>query len=160
MGATNLKKIVLNFGKKEINLKFLLSFGAGLELISYQKAAATLAGNSNISLKIKKGAPIGCKVTLRKRQLNSFFFNVICVIFTRTKQFEGFILNFKIENLKTFSFKLNDILSFAEIENQYELFKKMPTLDVTIVTDSNNASDLNVLLTSFRFPMKLPESKI
>jgi large subunit ribosomal protein L5 len=150
----NLKKIVLNFGKKEINFKLLLSFIAALELISNQTALITKAGNSNISLKIRKGAPIGCKVTLRKDQLYSFLFNTVSQIFIHIKQFNGFIINYRIQKSKVFSFKINDVLNFTVIENQYELFKNMSKLDISVVTSCKNTDDLSVLLSSFRFPLK------
>jgi ribosomal protein L5 len=148
-----LEKIVLNLGRKDVDLKSLLPFAAALELISYQNSLTTLAGGSNISLKIKKGAPTGCKVILRRKSLHLFFLDIISKIFPSIKQFEGFS-EFKIKKSKAFSFKLNDILYFTEIENQYELFKDMSRLDISIITNNENVSHLNILLTSFRFPIK------
>jgi len=148
------QKIVLNFGIKEVNFKQLVSFIAALELISYQRVLMAKASTSNISLKVRKGAPVGCKVTLRKPNIYAFFFKLNSRIFTNIKQFEMFSGNLKHEHTRTFSFRLYDILNFAEIENQYELFKRMSKLDISIVTNSKKTNDLNVLLTSFRFPIK------
>jgi len=147
-------KIILNFGIKEVNFKVLLSLITALELISSQKAILTQSSTSNISLKIRKGAPVGCKVTLRKAAMYSFFYKLILIILPSIKQFDGFNFKPQTTEFRAFSFKLADILNFYEIESQYELFKSTPQLDLSIVTDCNNKSELRFLLTSFRFPIK------
>ena len=151
--VNNLRKLVLNFNIKGVNLKFLLSSISALELISSQRALITLASCSNISLKIKKGSPIGCKVTLRKRSLHSFFLDLVSRILPDIKQFEGF-MSFKVRKSKSVSFKLKNIFNFTVIANHYELFRSISNLDISIITSSANINNLNVLLTSFRFPMK------
>lgn len=147
-------KIVLNFGIKEVNFKLLLSLLTALELISSQKAILTRSSTSNISLKIRKGAPVGCKVTLRKSVMYLFFSKLILIIFPSIKQFDGFTFKPQTKEFKPFSFKLADILNFYEIESQYELFKSTPQLDISIVTDCKSKAELKFLLTSFRFPIK------
>ena len=151
--TNNVKKLVLNLSKKEISLKRLLLFGAALELISYQNTSITLSGNSNLSFKIKKGAPNGCKVILRSKRSFYFLFNLISKIFPSVKQFEGFT-NIKSKKPKTFSFKLNDLLNFTEIETQYALFKVIFQLNISIITHTECVHNSNVLLTSLRFPIK------
>jgi large subunit ribosomal protein L5 len=69
-----LNKIILNFNCKNINFKLLISSIIALELITTQKSIITSSKKSNITLKIRKGNPIGCKVTLRKEKMYFFFF--------------------------------------------------------------------------------------
>jgi large subunit ribosomal protein L5 len=145
------KKIVLHLGKKEVNLKLLLPLVAALELLSYQSSFTTLVGSSSASLKIQKGAPVGCKVTLRAKYLYSFFFNVVSQIFPDVT---AELSNFKIKKSKTFEFKLNDIINFSEIEKQYELFRIVSKLDISVVTNAKSANHLNMLFSSFRFPIR------
>ena len=66
-----LKKIVLNFGIKEINFKNLILVASALEVVTTQKAILTTSSKSNIFLKIRKGAPVGCRVDLRKNSIKS-----------------------------------------------------------------------------------------
>ena len=60
-------KIILNFNFKKQNIKNLMSSLIALELISSQKPIFTKSKISNITLKIRKGQPVGCKITLRKQ---------------------------------------------------------------------------------------------
>ena len=150
-GICDFKKIVLHLGKKEVSLKLLLPLVAALELISYQISFTTLVGSSSASLKIQKGAPVGCKVTLRAKYLYSFFFYVVSRIFPHVIEE---LADFKIKKSKTFEFKLNDIINFSEIENQYELFKIVSRLDISVVTSAKNTNNLRILFSSFRFPIR------
>jgi len=70
-----LKKIILSYEFKKYDFKLLLSSIVALELITSQQPCITRSKVSNISLKIRKGNPIGCKVTLRKKIMEAFFLN-------------------------------------------------------------------------------------
>jgi large subunit ribosomal protein L5 len=150
-----IEKIILNFGIKEVNFKNLLPTLASLELITNQKAALTCSKMANISLKIRKGVPVGCKVTLRKVNMSLFLTKLILLIFPTIKLFEGIIFKKSIEQYKSFSFCLDEALIFSELEHQYDLFKSLPKLDISITTHVNSIQELNNLLTSYRFPVKI-----
>lgn len=151
-----IQKIILNFGIKEVDFKNLLPALVSLEILSGQKACVTCSKTSNISLKIRNGAPVGCKVTLRKLRMVLFLTKLLLLIFPTIKLFEeGFFLTKNTEQFKSFSFCLEDPLIFSEIEEQYELFKSLPKLDISIITNSNSLIELGSLLTSCRFPIKI-----
>lgn len=67
-------KIVLNFNCNSVNIKRLISSMVALELITNQKSVILTSKKANISLKLRKGNPIGCKVTLKKKKYEYFFF--------------------------------------------------------------------------------------
>ena len=148
-----LKKIVLNFGSKTADIKELSSSLLAFELISNQRGVLTKTKKSNILLKIRKGNPTGCKVTLHKFNLFTFFEKTLVEIFPRLKNFTGLNLTRKIKK-NTFSYELHDTFSFTELESHYYYFNNLPKLDVTIVTTSTNKTELIFILKSLKFPLK------
>jgi large subunit ribosomal protein L5 len=99
-------KIVLNFNCNSVNIKRLISSMVALELITNQKSVILTSKKANISLKLRKGNPIGCKVTLKKKNMNIFFFRLISEIFPNIKLFEGFINKKSKNKSNSFSFKI------------------------------------------------------
>jgi len=81
-----LKKIILNFGYRKSNLKYLVSGLLALEFISYKKGKITKSKHLNVFLKIKKGNPVGCKVVLRKSTMHFFYLKLLTSILSKTKQ--------------------------------------------------------------------------
>ncbi len=67
MEVPKVEKVVLNVGLGEAiqNIKLLDATQKELSLITGQKAVVTKAKKSIASFKLRKGMPIGCKVTLR-----------------------------------------------------------------------------------------------
>ena len=149
-----LKKIVLNFGIKEINFKNLILVASALEVVTTQKAILTTSSKSNIFLKIRKGAPVGCRVDLRKNSMSTFFAKFITVVLPNIKLFDGIKVKKGRAQVKFFSFSLYDLLIFPELEVQYELFQNAPKLDISIVTSANDFKELYTLLTGSRFLLK------
>lgn len=148
-----LKKIILNFGSKTANMKHLASGLLALELIANQKSVLTTTKKSNILLKIRKGNPAGCKLTLQKYNLFSFFRKIIFEVFPKLKNFNGFHQNRKIKK-NAFSYEIHDTFSFSELEGHYYFFNNLPKLNVTIVTTAANKKELAFILKSLRFPIK------
>ena len=73
-----IEKIILNFGCKTSDLKTLSTSTLALELITSQKGNLTRTRHNNILLKIRKGHPVGCKVTLRKKKSFEFKTFYLC----------------------------------------------------------------------------------
>lgn len=145
----NIKKIILNFNCKTTNINKLATSLLAMELICAQKPIMTTAKSPNISLKIKKGAPIGCKVILKKRNQYEFLEKLIENILPKLKNFNGFNLKKKIIK-NTFSYQFKDVLSFPEIEKKYYLFTDLSFLNITIVTNCKMEKELIFLLKSFK----------
>ena len=149
-----IETIVLNFGCKTTELKFLTASLLALELITNQRGAFTKTKFPNVVLKIKKGNPAGCKVLIRKRNMLNFFLKTIITIFPKLKNFKSFNLP-KKSNKSIFSYELEDIFSFKELEKQYYLFNNLSKLHITIITNCKCKNELVFLLRSFQFPISL-----
>lgn len=148
---TKLKKIILNFSTKNSNITQILCFLVTLELISSQKGCYTRSKVTNITFRIQKGDVIGCKVTLRKNRMYSFFSNFVLNILPTLKQFNGFHISANLKNSVTFKFK--NMLLFSELLNQYDLFKQLPPLNITFVSSENHINQFIYLLRSFKLPI-------
>ena len=153
-----LKKIILNFGSKTADIKQLSSSLLTLELITNQKGILTTAKKSSILLKIRKGNPTGCKLTLQKYNLFNIFGKIIIEIFPKLKNFNGFALNRKIKK-NAFSYELHDTFSFSELEGHYYFFNNLTKLDITIITSTKNKKELRFILKSFQIPFKTYQFK-
>jgi large subunit ribosomal protein L5 len=148
-----LKKIMLNFGCKTSDLKQLSASLLALELITNQKSKLTRTKYSNIFIKIRKGNPTGCKITLRKNKLFNFFAKTLTEIFPKEKNFNGFIISEKIKK-NVFSYEIHNTFSFSQLESHYYLFNNLPKLNITIVTDTKTKKELLFILRSLKFPFK------
>lgn len=74
----NLEKLTFSYAKKEnISLKALIKISTFLELITGQRSFFIRSKKSLAALKIRRGVPLGAKVTLRKSSLFYFLFKVI-----------------------------------------------------------------------------------
>ena len=104
----------------------------------------------NINIKIRKGQPIGCKVTLRNTNIYNFLSNFLLIILPQDRQLKPI----QIKNKKSYnlSLKFNGILTFSELENYYQFFKLISNLSVVIVTNSNSLAEFLFLLVSLKLP--------
>jgi len=148
-----IKKIILNFGCKTNDVKYLAASLLALELVTNQKSSMTLTRHSNVLLKIRKGNPTGCKVTLRKKKMFNFFSKCLTEIFPKLKSFDGFKLNRKMKK-NAFSHELYDTFNFQELKEHYYLFNFLPNFNITIVTTTKTKEELIFILNSFKFPFR------
>lgn len=149
-----IKKIILNFGSKTTDLKFLSSSLLALELITLNQGKLTTTNKTNVVLKIRKGNPVGCKIILQNKQMFCFLENIFVNIFPNIKNFDGITLN-KIIDSKTFSYQLKETLNFNELKKHYHLFNNLPNLNINIITNAKNKKELIFLLKSIQFPIKI-----
>ena len=140
------EKIILSFSFKKYEFKSLIAALIALELLTFQNPTITKSKVSNISLKVRKGHPIGCKLTLRKNFLFNFFFKLLNeFLLTNGKK-----VNVKKQKNKSFSFTVKNILIFNELERNYRFFKNLSNLNITFVTNSKNKNNLLFLLKSYK----------
>ena len=110
----NLKVVVLTFKLKKWDPKYLISILSALKIITSQTPTITTSNVSNVLLKIRKGQPIGCKITLRNVKMNNFLFKYLNKIHPYLK------LN-NIKQTNCFSLKINNILIFNELEQTKQM---------------------------------------
>lgn len=148
------KKIILTFNLTDnFTIKKLLSAIFSFELVLNQKHILLKSKKNILNLKIKKGNPIGGKITLRKKVMFCFLELLIFEILPSLKQFYGFKLNNLNITENTFSFILFKSYFVKDLENFYLLFKDLPFLNVTIVTNCNSKLELIFLLRSIKVPL-------
>lgn len=147
-----ISKIILNFGCKSMELKYIASSMLALELLTSQKGVITLTKKPNILLKIRKGNPSGCKVTLKKLSIYNFLSKVIIETFPKIKDLKNFNLDKKTKK-NNFSFKLKEVFSFSELEKHYYVFNTLSPLNIMILTNCEDTKELIFLLESFKFPL-------
>jgi large subunit ribosomal protein L5 len=147
-----LKKIILNFGCKNFEIKTVASALLSLELITTQSGSLIKSRRSNVLLKIRKGYPVGCIVVLKKSKMYDFFFKLLSEIFPNLKNFKGISISKKLGKTN-FSFTLKDLINFRELDKQFYLFSNLPPLNITLVTNVRTKKELIYLLNSFKLPI-------
>ena len=147
-----LKKIVLNFGCKNSDIKNLASALFALELITMKSGSLTRARRPNLLLKIRKGNPTGCIVVLQKSKMYTFLFKLLTEVFPNLKDFHGINISDKVAE-RRFSFTLDNLINFKELEKQFYLFINLPPLNITLVTNTKSKKELSYLLRSLKLPI-------
>ena len=91
MEVPKIQKIVLNVGLGEAiqNIKLLEAAQKELAMITGQKAVVCKAKKSIATFKLRKGMPIGCKVTLRGHTMYEFLDRLISIALPRIRDFRG-----------------------------------------------------------------------
>ena len=148
-----LKKIVLNFSCKTTELKTLATHLLALELITNQKGILTISKQPNLLLKLRRGNPTGCKLTLKKAFIFSFLSKNLTEIFPKTKNFTGITISQKIEKT-AISFVIKEALNFSELTEQYYLFNNLSSLNLSFIISVKTKNETLFLLKSLQFPLK------
>lgn len=149
-----LEKIILNFGYQKSNFKSFLLGLLALEFISLKRGKLTKSRYLNICLKIKKGNPVGYKVILKKNIMHFFFIKLGDSIFAKIKHSQTPKIKWNSRLLKSISFQLNNPLLFLELENQFQIFKNLKRLDITILTNCKSQKELYFFSKSIKLWIK------
>ncbi|MFA6079002.1 MAG: 50S ribosomal protein L5 [Candidatus Omnitrophota bacterium] len=148
-----LKKIVINIGLGEAtqDIKFLDAAQHELAMITGQKPVVTRAKKAIANFKIRKGLPIGCKVTLRRAMMYEFLDRLISITIPRIRDFRGLPSN-SFDKGGNYSFGLTEQGIFPEIDA--DKITKVHGMDITIVTTAKNRDEAFELLRLFGMPFK------
>ena len=115
MEVPKLLSISLNIGLGDAknNSKGLESAIQELTLITGQKPIITKAKKDISNFKIRKGWPVGCKVTLRSNMMFEFLERLISIALPRTRDFRG--LSYKsFDGRGNYNLGIKDQLIFPE----------------------------------------------
>lgn len=153
MQVPTIKKITLNIGLGDISVdkKILEHSISDLKLISGQKPVITKARKSIAGFKIRRGSPIGCKVTLRGKRMWEFFERLLFIAIPRIRDFRGFSTN-SFDKYGNYTIGIREQIIFPEIE--YDKIDRIRGLNITITTSAKNNNDGLILLSYFNFPFK------
>ena len=158
MQVPKLLSISLNMGlgDAKTNSKKLESAIKELELITGQKPVITKSKSDISNFKIRKGFPVGCKVTLRSSKMYEFFERLICIALPRSRDFRG--LSFKsFDGRGNYNFGIKEQIIFTEIN--YDDIDSVRGLNVTLSTSANNDEEAYWLLKEFGFPLREKPTK-
>jgi large subunit ribosomal protein L5 len=116
-----------------------------------QKAVKTISTKDVSNFKLRKGMPIGSRVTLRRDRMFDFLDRLIAVSLPRTRDFQGVSAK-GFDGRGNFTFGIKEQVIFPEINlDEVKYFNGM---DITIVTSANTDEEAKALLESFGFPFK------
>lgn len=151
MQVPKLEKIVLNMGVGEATAdqKKLDAAVTELTLIAGQKAVKTAAKKAIAGFKIRKGLPIGCKVTLRSAQMYEFLDRLVTVALPRVRDFRG-IGGKGFDGHGNFAMGLREQIIFPEID--YDKVDAVRGMDIIIVTTARTDAEAKALLKGFDIP--------
>ncbi|HIK66604.1 MAG TPA: 50S ribosomal protein L5 [Flavobacteriales bacterium] len=116
-----------------------------------QMAVKTKSTKDVSNFKLRKGMPIGCRVTLRRSNMYDFLDRLISISLPRTRDFQG-IRSKGFDGRGNFTFGIKEQLVFPEIN--IDNVKNINGMDITIVTTANTDEEAKALLTEFGFPFK------
>ena len=158
MQVPKLLSISLNMGigDAKTNSKKLESAISELELITGQKPVITKSKSDISNFKIRKGFPVGCKVTLRSFKMYEFFERLTCIALPRSRDFRG--LSFKsFDGRGNYNFGIKEQIIFTEIN--YDDIDSVRGLNVTLSTSANTDEEAYWLLKEFGFPLREKPAK-
>ena len=152
MQVPSIKKIVINqaVGDAVADKKLIDAAVTEITMIAGQKAVPTYSKKDISNFKLRKGMPIGVKVTLRRDKMYEFMERLISTALPRIRDFQG--INTKFDKKGNFTFGITEQIIFPEIE--VDKVTKMLGMDITFVTSAKTDEEGFALLKEFGFPFK------
>ncbi|HHT38447.1 MAG TPA: 50S ribosomal protein L5 [Mollicutes bacterium] len=153
MEVPKIEKIVINIGVGDAvaNSKLLEAALRDLELISGAKPVVTKAKKSIAGFKLRTGMPIGCKVTLRDKEMYTFLEKLIRVVLPRVRDFRGLSPK-SFDGRGNYTIGITEQLIFPEII--YDDVVKVRGMDINIVTTAKTDEEALQLLIDMGVPFR------
>ena len=147
MQVPRLVKICLNqgIGNAVADKKLIDSGVEEMTAITGQRAVATKSKKDISNFKVRKGMPIGVRVTLRGERMYEFLDRLISVAIPRISD-KGF------DGKGNFSFGITEQIIFPEIN--IDKINKISGMDITFVTTATNDKEAYALLREFGMPFQ------
>ena len=152
MQVPRLVKIILNEGVGDgtQDKKIVEESAAELSLISGQKAVITTSSKDISNFKLRKGMPIGAKVTLRGVKMYEFLERLIRISLPRIRDFNG--ISEKMDGQGNYTLGLKEQIIFPEID--IDKNPRIHGIEATFVTTAKTDEEAYALLKEFGFPFK------
>jgi len=146
-------KVVINMGLGEAvgNIKVIDSAVGELATITGQRPVVTRAKKSEANFKLRAGAPIGCKVTLRGGRMYEFLDRFLNIALPRIRDFRG-VSPHSFDGRGNYALGVREQLIFPEI--QYDKVDMVRGMDVCIHTTARNDEEARALLEQLGFPFR------
>ncbi len=153
MEVPKLQKIVVSKGVGDAVADKKLIDHALEELgtITGQKAIATMSKKDIATFKLRKGMPIGAKVTLRGENMYEFLDRLITSALPRVRDFNG-IKATGFDGRGNYSLGVTEQIIFPEID--IDKINRISGMDITFVTSANTDKEAKSLLTELGLPFQ------
>ena len=153
MQVPKLEKIVINIGLGDTkeNPKSLENAVNDLMQITGQRPMITKEKKSIAAFKLREGANVGCKVTLRSDKMYDFAYKLFNVALPRVRDFRGVSEN-SFDGRGNYSMGIKEQLIFPEIE--YDKVDKLRGMDIIFVTTAETDEEAKELLKLLGMPFK------
>ena len=152
MQCPKLLKITINEGLGEgtQDRKVVEEAAQELSLISGQKALITVSKKDISNFKLRKGMPIGTKVTLRDVKMYEFLERLIRISLPRIRDFNG--ISEKMDGKGNYTLGIKEQIIFPEID--IDKITKILGMEITFVTTAKTDEEAYALLAAFGLPFK------
>ena len=152
MQVPRLTKITINEGCGDAtqDKKIVEDAADELALITGQKAVITYSRKDISNFKLRKGMPVGCKVTLRGVKMYEFLEKLIRVTLPRIRDFNGIAEN--MDGRGNYTLGLKEQIIFPEID--IDKNPRIHGMEITFVTTANTDEECHALLAAFGLPFK------
>jgi len=153
MQAPKLEKIAINRGVNgAVNDKKLVDIAVDeLTNITGQKAVPTYSKKDISNFKLRKGMPIGARVTLRGEKMYEFLDRLIAVALPRVRDFKG-ISDKSFDGRGNYTMGVTEQIIFPEVD--IDKVNKITGLDITFVTTAQTNEEAYELLKELGMPFK------
>jgi large subunit ribosomal protein L5 len=153
MEVPKLQKIVVSrgVGAAVADKKLIDHAVDELTAITGQKAVATISKKDVASFKLRKGMPIGAKVTLRGERMYEFLDRLITSALPRVRDFNG-IKATGFDGRGNYNLGVTEQIIFPEID--IDKVNRINGMDITFVTSANTDKEAKSLLTELGLPFK------
>lgn len=151
MECPKLVKIILNMrlGDAGSNEKNVEEAVKEMEVISSQHPVVTRARKSIANFKLREGAPVGVKVTLRRVRMYDFFDKFVNIDLPRVRDFRG-VSKDSFDGRGDYSVGVKEQLIFPEIV--YDKVNRVQGMDIVIVTSAKTDKEAYALLEKLGMP--------
>ncbi len=153
MQVPKLQKIVISKGVgAAVADKKLIDYALDeVASISGQKAIATISKKDVASFKLRKGMPIGVKVTLRDQKMYEFLDRLVTASLPRVRDFRGIKAN-GFDGRGNYNLGITEQIIFPEID--IDKVNKISGMDITFVTSAQTDKEAKSLLSELGLPFK------
>ena len=153
MQVPKLQKIVLSrgVGGAVADKKLIEHAVDELTLITGQKAVATISKKDVASFKLRKGMPIGAKVTLRAERMYEFLDRLVTTALPRVRDFQG-VKTSGFDGRGNYTLGVTEQIIFPEID--IDKVNRINGMDITFVTSARTDQEAKSLLTELGIPFK------
>ena len=153
MQVPKLEKIVVSrgVGAAVADKKLIDHAVEEMTLITGQRAVSTISKKDVATFKLRKGMPIGAKVTLRGERMYEFLDRLITAALPRVRDFQG-IKATGFDGRGNYSLGVTEQIIFPELN--IDKINRINGMDITFVTSADTDQEAKSLLTQLGLPFK------